>query len=339
MKLTFSKIAPFLKNPPKEVRVILLFGPDAGLVHERAEDLADLFVEDKTDPFSVRAFSGAALGNDTAQLLDEMAAMPLTGGKKLVRLYQATENNAKPLAVFLKEPTQGDSILLIEASNLQKRSKLRSLCEGKTPLAAAIPCYLEDAAGRQRTVSTFLNAEKLAASRDVIQLLAQSLPPDRMAMRCEMEKLALYVQGQEKIEIEDVRAVIAQAGGAEIEDLVQAVASGEAARVASLLDFLKAEQTASVTLLRAMQRHFTQLHMARSFMEQGASASEALKKLSPPVFWKNVDPMTRQLRRWSAPRLEKRLSELLKVEAAVKRTGTPDVTLCSHLFLNMAAKA
>ncbi|HBM90518.1 MAG TPA: DNA polymerase III subunit delta [Rhodospirillaceae bacterium] len=339
MKLSFSKIEPFLKKPPQEVRVFLLFGPDAGLVHERAEKLADLFVEDRRDPFSVRTFSGSSLGNDTAQLLDEMAAIPFTGGKKLVRVYQAIESNAKPIEALLKDSADNNSVLVIEAGALQARSKLRSLCERKTPIAVAVPCYLENAIGRQKTISAFLEQEKLSASRDVIQLLAQSLPPDRMAMRCEMEKLALYVQGKEKVTLEDVRAIISQAGGAEIEDLVQAVANGGVARAVALLDFLKAEQTAPVTLFRAMQRHFTQLHIARSFMEQGASAGEAIKKLSPPVFWKNVDPMTRQLRRWSLPRLEKRLAELLEAEAAVKRTGTPDAALCAQLFLNMAAKA
>jgi DNA polymerase-3 subunit delta len=339
MKLSFAQITPFLAAPPKDIRVILVYGPDAGLVHERAELLAQKLVPDHHDPFAVTSFSGSALGGDAAKLMDEMASIPLTGGKKLVRVHQASESNAGPLDAFLKDPVGGEgSVLLIEAEELPPRSKLRSLCEGKSPIATAVPCYLEDAAARARTISEILATEKLSAPRDVVLLLTSCLPPDRMAMRSEMEKLALYAKGQSTLTVEDVRAVIAQAGGAEIDDLVAAIAEGKSEDVLSLFDFLIAEQTSPVTLLRAAQRHFTRLHLARGFMDQGLSAKEALQKLSPPVFWKNVDPMIRQLNRWPTPRLEQRLAELLSAEAASKRTGTPDTALCAQLFLSLAAK-
>ncbi|MFA6279560.1 MAG: DNA polymerase III subunit delta [Bdellovibrionales bacterium] len=338
MKLSFSQIAGFLQAPPKDVRAILVYGPDAGLVSERAENLAAKLVKDKADPFAVSLMTGGQIGGDSATLYDEAASMALGGGRRLIRLQRASESNAAALAVFLKDPPAVDSVILIEAGDLDKRSKLRALCEGTSPLAAGIPCYQEDAAARAHTVAAALQAEKLAAPRDVVQLLADLLPPDRLAMRSELDKLALYAQGTGKVSVEDVTAVIANAGGAEIDDLVQAAASGEARRAATLLDHLLAEQSSPIALLRGMQRHLMRLQLARAHMANGASAGEALKKLAPPVFWKLVDPMTRQLNRWGLESLETRLFQLAEAEAVCKRTGTPDVALVSQLFLNIAAK-
>lgn len=339
MLLKSNQISGFLQSPPPSVRVILIYGPDAGLVSERAENLASKLVKDKNDPFAVSQLTGAMVNEDKARLYDEASAMTLGGGRRLIRVQQALDGNVAALERFVADPPACDSIILIEGGDLDKRSKLRSLCEGASPLTAGIPCYLEDSAARQRTIADMLKADNLAASRDVIRLLADILPPDRLALRSEVDKLAMYAKGQKEVSLDDVRAVIADAGGAEIDDLVQASASGDPRRATTLLDHLLAEQTSPVALLRGMQRHLMRLQIARAHMANGLGAGEALKKLSPPVFWKLVDPMTKQLGRWSLERIEARLEQLAEAEAACKRTGTPDTALVSQIFLSMAARA
>jgi len=129
-------------------------------------------------------------------------------------------------------------------------------------------------------------------------------------------------------------------GGIDVEvaiNLIFAVGSGDAKRAALLMDRLLAEQTSPVAILRAAQRHFLRLQLARSTMDAGASAAEAVKKLQPPVFWKFAESMAAQLRRWNAPKIEAALMRLYEAEAAVKRTGTPDEALCAQLLLRMAA--
>ena len=49
MKVTAAKVAQFISSPPDTVRAVLLYGPDAGLVRERAELLTKLIVEDPKD--------------------------------------------------------------------------------------------------------------------------------------------------------------------------------------------------------------------------------------------------------------------------------------------------
>ncbi len=338
MKLSASQIPGFLAAPPPSVRAFLFYGPDPGLAHERAEALVKKLAADPNDPFAVVSLSGAALGSDAARLCDEAASMVLTGGRRVIRVHQAVESNAGPLGRFLGDPPPGDSVVVIEAGDLEKRSKLRSLCEGASPLAAGIPCYLEDAAARSRSIGSLLQAENLRAAPDVLRFLADILPPDRMALRSELDKLILYAQGKKEIEMDDVRAIIADAGGAETDEWVHAVAEGRLDAALSLWDRLAEEQASPVALLRALQRHFLRLHLARGFMDEGLSAEAAVKKLSPAVFWKNVDPMIRQLRRWSSVRLAVRLEQLLQTETALKKTGAPAEALCAQLALTIAVK-
>ena len=43
----------YVASPPKGLTVALVYGPDAGLVQERAEKLLKSVVPDLTDPFNV----------------------------------------------------------------------------------------------------------------------------------------------------------------------------------------------------------------------------------------------------------------------------------------------
>lgn len=318
--------------------MFLFYGPDAGLAHDRAARLLSKFLPEGKESLAFSSFTGASIGNDESRLCDEAASMALGGGRRVIHVQQAIESNAKALARFLDNPPPGDSVVLIEAGELEKRSKLRSLCEGATPLAVGIPCYLEDSAARKRAIGEMLAVENLRAPQDVLRFLDETLPPDRMALRSEVEKLALYAKGKTALSLEDAAAVLSDAGGAETDDWLNALANGDAQKAGALLDRLYAEQTSLVMLLRAAQRHFLRLRLARAYMDEGESASGALKKLSPPVFWKAEEPMKRQLSRWSAERLDARLAQLLEAETAVKRTGAPDAALCAQLFLSIAAK-
>ncbi len=337
MKLPPARVSAFLQKPDPNIRVILIYGPDAGLVRERADALAKMTVPDLQDPFRVALLTGGMITEDPARLLDEMASQALGGGRRLVRIQQATDGVAAPLTGMMGDVPPTDSLLLIEAGDLDKRSKLRSLCEGDGDNVVAIPCYVEEGAAKQRIVSDILQAEGFKPPRDVIAFLCDVLPPDRMAMRSELEKLAIYAKGKSVLDIEDVRAVVQDAGAAETDDLVFAIGLGDTRKARVLLDRLFEEQTSAVALLRAAQRHFIRLQWARGQMDKGASASEAVKKLAPPVFWKYVDPMTAQLSRWSAVKIARALERLYEAEAAVKRTGTPDTTLCAQVMLGLAA--
>ncbi|MDD3288954.1 MAG: DNA polymerase III subunit delta [Alphaproteobacteria bacterium] len=337
MKLATSQINAFLKSPDPAVRVILFYGPDAGLVRERADQMAIKTVEDQNDPFRIALLTGNSLSESSTRLYEEMAAQALGGGKRLVRIQHAIESNASALGKLVADMPLGDSLLIIEAGDLDKRSKMRAICESNDQKVCAIPCYVEDAAARQRTIGDILQSCGLEASRETIALLNSILPPDRIAMRSELEKLAMYAHGQTSVTVDDVNAVLNNASSAEMDNLIMLIAGGDAGKAIATLDHLLAEQIAPVSILRAAQRHFIRLQLARSSLDSGSSAEEAIKKLQPPVFWKSVAPMTQQVRKWRADKIEKVLQRLFEAEAAVKSTGTPAFTLCSQLMLQISS--
>ena len=70
----------FVARPSPAQPIVLLYGPDAGLVHERAEKIIGASVDDTNDPFALVRIDGDALASDPSRLVEEAHTVPLFGG-------------------------------------------------------------------------------------------------------------------------------------------------------------------------------------------------------------------------------------------------------------------
>src|SRR5260370_10020527 len=101
MKLAGARVEAFLRRPDADVRAVLLYGPDAGLVRERAETVARTICPDLQDPFRVADLAAASLVADPARLADEAAQISLMGGSRVIRVREAGAARAPLFARFL----------------------------------------------------------------------------------------------------------------------------------------------------------------------------------------------------------------------------------------------
>lgn len=336
MKVAGAAIAGFLRRPDPSARAILVYGPDIGMVRERAESLCRTVVEDLGDPFRVADLTGAAIADDPARLADEAAALSLTGGRRVVRVREATDAIAEKFARWLADPV-GDALVVVEAGDLGPRSSLRSAFESSAA-AAALPCYVDEGAALERFVLDALKRDGLTPTADALRYLCDNLGNDRLLCRRELEKLALYVGKPGAATLDDAMAVVGDIAGAE-DDIVYACASGDQAGLARALERAFREGASPVGLVRAALSHFRRLHLAAGAVAGGANPDQAMRALRPPVFFKRVEAFRSQLRQWPLPRVARALDRLFTAEIECKSTGLPAQTTLSHALMEIASLA
>ena len=71
MKVAAGKVEAFIADPPSKAQVILLYGPDNGLVRERAEKLKQAVIKDQDFAFRLADFAADNLKGDPGKLFDE----------------------------------------------------------------------------------------------------------------------------------------------------------------------------------------------------------------------------------------------------------------------------
>jgi len=335
--LSAGQVEAFLRRPDPQISAVLLYGPDAGLVRERADTLARAICPDLRDPFRIADLTPAILGADPARLADEAAQISLMGGRRVVRVREAGDALA-PLFTRFLGGSIGDALAVVEAGDLPGRAALRRVFD-ESPRAAAIGCYPDSARDLAAVIRESFAAYRVIASRDAVDFLVQHLGGDRLLTRAELEKLTLYAGEGGRIELDDVRAVTADSAALSLDDAVLAAAEGDAVALDRALARVFQEGESAVSVIRALLRHLQRLHVLTIRVANGGSIDETIRAARPPIFFKQQDSWRRQLGRWSEARLRLALDRVAEAEFRMKQTGLPAETLCREAMFEIARAA
>ncbi len=338
VKITAGRADAFARKPDAKLRAVLVYGPDAGLVRERAEALVKSAAGSLDDPFRTREISAAELKDDPTVLRDEASALSLTGGRRAVRLRNIGDASAGVFEDWLADSETANALVIVEAGNLAPRSSLRVLFE-EHPAAAAIPCYLDDESTLGDVIEQSLRRHDLTIAPDALEFLIGQLGGDRMVTRSELDKLALYMAERKTVTLEDAEACIGDSAERTVEDVVSAAAAGDQALLDRAYARALREGANPIQILRLSQRHFERLHFVAGKTAGGGNLEAAMKALRPPVFFKAVPAFKMALRQWPAAKIGSALDLLLKAEMDCKTTGMPAELICGRVLMQLANAA
>jgi DNA polymerase-3 subunit delta len=334
--LKTADIDKFLARPDPARPVVLVFGPDAGLVSERVNALVKASVDDVNDPFTLARLDSEDLAAEPSRLVEEAQTMPLFGGRRAVWVKAFGRGNIAPAVEAVLELRGSECRVIIEAGDLRRNAPLRALCE-RAKNAAALPCYADDEKARERLIDEEMRAAGLTLAADARALLVPLLGGDRAASRNEIRKLALYARGRQNVDVDDVAAVVSDASALQLDDVVDAAFSGQAGELETHLAKTRIAGTPAGSILFAAQRQVAQLHKWRTAIESGAGFS--LDAAMPPVQFRRRKPIEAALRQWNAARLAAVMAELATAALESRRNSDLADTIAARALLAIAVRA
>jgi DNA polymerase III subunit delta len=317
---------------PGPCRIILLYGDDAGMIRDRAAALVRTVAGSLDDPFLVVELAR----DEIARLPDEAASLPMTGGRRVVRVRDATDALAVQIRTVLKSKAAG--LIILEASGLTARSRLRTEIEA-APDGAAIGCFPEQSNVLEATIRDTLKQAGIRIEPDALSWLCGQLGADRAATRAELGKLALYAGPFGRVDLDAAMTCIGDLSGLSLDDALFAATTGDVTTTDRALELAMAEGAAPVQVLRAGIIHLQRLQRARMVMDEiGRTAADASRSLRPPIFYRRVTAFNTALGLWSGNAVAAAINGLMEAERECKRTGRPDHTLCRNAILVLARR-
>ncbi|MDQ6434157.1 DNA polymerase III subunit delta [Mesorhizobium sp. LHD-90] len=318
----------WLARPQPNTPVVLIYGPDRGLVSERARRFAEKAGVPLDDPFSVVKLDASDLDKEPGRLLDEANTLPMFAGKRL--LWVRNAGGQKTLADDVKAlcaAPPGDTTVLIEAGDLKKGVGLRAAVEaGKA--AMALPCYNDDQRSVEAVIDDELRKAGASIEPEARALLRRNLGGDRMATRAEVAKLALYTLGRERITVDDVRALTGDVSAISVDEAVDAVLEGNLAAFDAAFARQALGASQAYAVLSALQRQVQALQLIRAAMERdGGNAASAVASARPPVFFSRRKLIEQALARWTSRSLARILERLQ--ETVLQTRQRPDLAVAS----------
>ena len=307
--LKASEIDAFLRKPSDRVALVLVYGPDDGLVAERATAIVKAATGKVDDPFSLTRLDGAEIASDPARLVDEAGTVSLFGSRRVVWVRDCGARNILPAVQPLLDGPFPGSLVVLEAGDLKKGTGVRKKVEDHAS-AVAIPCYADSAEDISRLIEREMKEAGLTIDRDAREALERHLGGDRMASRGELRKLCLYAHGRSTVTLADVVAIVGDASAFALDELYDATAGGDVATADRVLGRLEASGTPASVAGTMLIRHFQLLERIRAEIATGRTAADVVAGLQPPIFFRRRPAILRQISLWSAERLARALTVL-----------------------------
>lgn len=332
-----KEIDAFLARPDAGRPIVLLYGPDAGLVRERADALIASAVDDPNDPFSLVKLDGDELSAEPSRLVDEAMTVPLFGGRRAIRIRAGSRSFASGVDTLAEMPVK-DCRIVIEAGELRPESPLRKACE-KAKTAVAIGCYPDTERDVAKLMEDELRIANLRIAQDARGALMSFLGGDRQASRNELRKLTLYAHGKGEITLDDVMSVVADASELKLDPIVDGAFAGRPDIVET--EFAKAmiAGTYPGVIISAAQRQAAWLHKSALAIADGTPVSAVLDGGFPRLHFSRKPAVETALRNFSVARLAAIIEQLATAALDTRKQSTLAAAIAQRTLMAIAANA
>ncbi|KAB2785301.1 DNA polymerase III subunit delta [Brucella anthropi] len=335
-----NEVDSFLARPTSSFPVVLLYGPDKGLVSERARRFAEASKLPLDDPFAVIRMEADEIEADPAKLADEARTISMFGGQRLIWIKNAAGQKklAEAIKLLATEPPL-ETFVLVEAGDLKKGAGLRSAVENASA-GMALPCFADDSRGIDGVIDDVLAEWKMQITLDGRQLLRASLGGDRLATRGELEKLCLYARGKERIDIDDVREAVGDVAGLSTDEVIDAVLAGDLPRFEVSFDRVVKSGTAPFLLLNTAIRQFQQVQTLRHIADtERKSASVVVAAARPPIFFNRKKLVENSVSRWTGESLARVMERLQRAVLESRQNAALAIPIIRQCLLAISVES
>ena len=225
-----------------------------------------------------------------------MTTGSLFGGAKILWLTSLPAKAHSAVLDAVARPIEG-AFLIVQAPDLKKSHKLTQVFQGASTLAA-IACYGEEPDSLIAAIRQHVSSYGYEIDADAAALIAARCDFSSLLARSEAVKLMTYAGAPRRIAVSDVEHCLIDQQTAGASEIIDFALEGDGRKAIEAFDrFMAVEQNVTaffVVLSAALLR----LLALRTQVDVGASVTQAIKALRPPVFFKQEESLASQVRKW-----------------------------------------
>ncbi len=328
----------------KPVPAIVLVGTDTYLRDLCRQQIVDLTVDPASRDWALARFS--AEDDSVESILRHAQSLPMLAPRQAVIVsdLEAIEKKGeekreaaiRDLERYLDDPAPF-TVLILESAGLDQRMRLAKMLSEKALLVSAeLPSDPEQRLGAATKIAMQMASEaKTSIGREAAEHLVELCNCDLAAVRCELEKLALYVAPGAAIQQADVETLVFSEKKYSVWELADVLASQDRLSALKFLDKLLRDGEQPPALIGAMAWMFRKLIEAQD-LSGHLSAGQLAGKLKMRVA--TAELALRQARKIPRRRLLEGLQALYEADSRLKSGARNDRAILEFLMAQLVGE-
>ena len=298
-----------------------------GKNEELKEQAANYLINQK----KIFSYEEKEILDNKENFLENMLTKSLFEEEKIIIIKRATDKIFK-IIEELSLKNINDISLIINADNLEKKSKLRNLFE-KHEKFICIAFYPDNEQTLNRLTIDILKNKQISISQENINLLIQRCNGDRKALLNELNKIEYFKKNKKKITEENLKKITNLFENHSVSELIDNCLAKNKKKTIYILNENNFTSEDSILIIRTLLNKSKKILKLADEYKINKNVDLTISSAKPPIFWKDKEIIKKQLYEWDSEKIKELIYKINELELIIKKNINNSVNLITNFIL------
>ena len=308
--------------------LLLFYGKNEGLKNQVTKNITK-------NTNSIHNYDEKEVLDNENNFTDSILTKSLFDEKKIIIIKRSTDKLLK-IIEGLNLETLEDITIIINADNLEKRSKLRYFFE-KNKKTICIPFYPDSDQTLSKLAYNFLQNKKISISQSNINLIINRCNGDREALYNELNKIDFYSKNGKKITTEDIMKITNLIENYSVSELIDNCLAKNKKKIMNILNENNFTNEDCILIARSLLNKSKRVLELIIKYENNNNIELTISSAKPPIFWKDKEITKQQIKQWKTKNIKDLIYKLLDLELLIKRNLNNSLNLITDFILEQSS--
>ena len=309
-------------------KILLFYGKNEGL---KSEIIRSIIKNKK----NINFYEEKEIIENVDFFIETIMSKSLFDNEKTIIIKRVTD---KFLSIIneIKEKNLDDLTIIVNAENLDKKSKLRNFFEKDKDLVC-VPFYPDTEQTLSKIAYNFLKEKKILISSSNINLIVSKCGRDREILLNELSKLEYYNKNGKKLTTENILKLINLIENHSVSELVDNCLAKNKKKIISILNENNFNNEDNILIIRTFLNKTKKIQKLCNEFENNKNIELTISSAKPPIFWKDKLIVKQQLLKWNSKSIKKLIYKISEVELISKTNIYNSINLINNFIFEIAS--
>ena len=304
--------------------LLLFYGKNEGLKNEIIKNI----IRDKKN---INNYDEKEVLENEYNFVENILTKSLFDDEKIIIIKRSTDKILKVIE-SLNSKKLDDITIIINADNLEKKSKLRSFFE-KNKETICIPFYPDTDQTLSKLAYDFLKGRKISISQSSINLIINKCSGDREALYNELNKIDFYTKNGKKITTEDIMKITNLIENHSVSELVDNCLAKNNKKIINILNENNFNNEDCILITRSLLNKSKKILQLVKEFENNKNIELTISSAKPPIFWKDKEITKQQIKKWKPENIKDLIYKLTDIELLIKKNLNNSINFITDFIL------
>jgi len=309
-------------------KLVLFYGKNEGFKNEATNNL----IKEKDE---VTKYEEKEVLENINNFIESILSKSLFESEKIIIIKRVTDKILKIIDEIDSKNIE-DIKIILNADNLEKKSKLRSLFE-KDKKYVCVPFYPDTEQTLSKLTFNFLKKKNISISQSNINLIVNKCNGDRETLLNELNKIEYFSKNGKKITAENIAKLTNLIENHGISELIDNCLTKNKKKIVNILNENNFNNEDCILITRTFLNKAKKILKLSSEFQNNKNIDLTISSAKPPIFWKDKEITKQQIYKWTPENIKQLIYKLSEIELLVKKNINNSINLITDFILNEAS--